>query len=117
MRLSEAIRLGATMKPQFFGFYMGARNNKLSTCALGAALDAVGDLWGMAALHFSILDVPAQCPQCTYKAPRLEQVIAHLNDDHLWTREAIADWLELEIEPLPIESTDQHQDELLPEHV
>ncbi len=41
MRLSEAIRLGAMLKPQKYGPYIKGDE---STCALYAACDAMGDL-------------------------------------------------------------------------
>jgi hypothetical protein len=40
MRFSEAIRLGAMMKPQYFGHYSNVDQTK--TCALGAAADGAG---------------------------------------------------------------------------
>lgn len=49
MRLSEAIRLGAMLKPQGFGSYF--RHG--ATCAMGAAIEAVGganDDWPVMAL-------------------------------------------------------------------
>jgi hypothetical protein len=48
------------------------------------------------------------CPDCT-KADYVFRVIAHLNDDHRWTRERIADFVETierHHEPL-IENADQ----------
>lgn len=35
----------------------------------------------------------AACPVCPLPAGPLFRVIPHLNDTHLWTREAIADWV------------------------
>lgn len=44
----------------------------------------------------------AVCPACVLAHPqRLYVVIAHLNDQHKWTRERIADWLET----LPLDLT------------
>lgn len=108
MKLYEAIRLGAMLKPQCFGHlvtFVPAR-----TCALGAALDAVGTLAtvkgffaSMAALdeHFpELMSVEVKCPghicvkHLTHQTYTLAGAITHLNDYHHWTREQIADWVE-----------------------
>ena len=109
MRLSEAIRLGAMMKPQAFGVLI---DDNGGTCALGAAYDAVGikfdasgipngyldelDLW----LHRIIELQAATCPECGLNTPAIG-LIPHLNDAHRWTRQRIADFVGL-YEPLPI---------------
>jgi hypothetical protein len=92
MRLSEAIRLGAMMKPQAFGasFHDGR------TCALGAALDAIGrvrecylnapDYWAMLVNYVA---EPVTGEMCLVLS-----AIRELNDQHRWTREQIADWVE-----------------------
>ena len=91
MKLSEAIRLGTMLgKFQYFGGY---RNyNDTATCALGAAEDAGFDV-----------ELPhptdeADCPACGRvfheEDPDMEYTIPHLNDDHRWTREQIAAWVE-----------------------
>lgn len=99
MKLSEAIRLGSMLKPQAFGTVFDGKG----TCAVGAAKDAVGKL------HLSFYYVAhahrwdanqyqwnQQCPVC--RGITREGVtcgmIPHLNDDHRWTREQIADWVE-----------------------
>ena len=109
MRLSEAIRLGAMMKPQAFGVLI---DDNGGTCALGAAYDAFGikfdasgipngyldelDLW----LHRIIELQAATCPECGLNTPAIG-LIPHLNDAHRWTRQRIADFVGL-YEPLPI---------------
>ncbi len=113
MRLSEAIRLGAMMKPQGFGHYF--YNGK--SCGIGAAVDAIGrnSICGQDYLNrneiekeFPIINMAASCHECgvlfngspfAYPAT-IGGTIAHLNDDHRWTRERIADWVELQ-EGLP----------------
>ncbi len=100
MRLSEAIRLGAMLRPQGFGDLWTSAG--LRSCALGAALDAAGlhehehaksqALLAIAA--FPILDAAATCPSCARPAlVNVGAVVVHLNDYHHWTREAIADWV------------------------
>jgi hypothetical protein len=95
--LSAAIRLGATFRPQCYGsmFEHG------KSCALGAAAEALG-----IPTHSSreFIDgirprfgepIPVTCPMggCSFHWNH-EEVAVHLNDDHMWTREQIADWLE-----------------------
>lgn len=100
MKLSEAIRLGAMLKPQIIGNYF----NDVGTCALGGAYDAIGKLMACGSdMHspvWPLIEAEAKCPAC--KPPRYSlvnyprcvgQVITHLNDDHRWTREQIADWV------------------------
>ncbi len=113
MRLSEAIRLGAMLKPQGRGAIIGARGR---TCALGAALDAIGaltDEWDQARLpkmwSWACEQDKYRCPACA-RPRRMNStfnIITHLNDRHRWTREAIADWVatiepKAAIEPTPI---------------
>lgn len=104
MRLSEAIRLGSMLKPQsidgyqrriplaLFGYVAGYR--VVGTCALGAALDAVG----------ALRPRPQQCDaELAHRWPWLFHTtngtsawsqITSRNDEHGWTREQIADWVE-----------------------
>lgn len=118
MRLSEAIRLGATLSEQGFG--RRAHNGK--RCALGSALEACGytlvewsedDPGGYAFRSFpehGALDdnfpqlreiLALHCPECGITASSVGGVIPHLNDTHRWSREQIADFVELQ-EPLPV---------------
>src|SRR5678816_2083525 len=91
MRLSEAMRLGAMLKPQGFDGY----NHDGATCAMGAAFDALGVLESnfTEEEHFPLTKVRCErCPECG-NAPMCYTVasaIFHLNDDHEWTRERIA---------------------------
>lgn len=104
MKLSEAIRLGSMIRPQGFGRYWP---DGKTSCALGAAFEAGGlrdhieqaynsDVTGLLPpIWATFLDGPQQCPRCSWaneKIPTLS-VITHLNDDHKWTREQIADWV------------------------
>jgi hypothetical protein len=117
LSLSTAIRLGAMLKPQAFkALYetfpqvtrlMGQVvqiKQVVATCALGAAYDAIGklDVEGYDMQEFPVLKVVACCPvggcgKGIYNpmvSMNIEDVIPHLNDDHRWTRERIAGWVE-----------------------
>lgn len=108
LKLSEAIRLGAMLKPQ-------SRTNMIDrdggTCALGSALDAIGELPSYET--WSGMPSTAACEvlvNALWRAwPMLRSTVTHpldgmewsvgaivpsLNDDYRWTREAIADWVE-----------------------
>jgi len=108
MKLSEKIRSGAKLAPQFFG---GLGDGSNGTCAIGAALHAVGELLACQGPMrqkscydvFPVLWVRAGCP-CDCENPKrihsgrevntMGEAIAHLNDNHRWSREAIAEWVE-----------------------
>ena len=95
--LADAIRLGSKMGPQIFGTLRSGDG----TCALGAALITVGGSFDMVlrGAVFPELAVEVEkCPGCelflfngTFTVVKL---MIHLNDAHLWTREAIADWID-----------------------
>ena len=99
MRLSEAIRLGAMLKPQTTGHYRKAG----ATCALGAAADAAGikrDMGNKLFLRFPILFIEIYLDPWDILADdrdgqrmSLYTVIWHLNDDAKLTREQIADYV------------------------
>ena len=98
VKLSEAIRLGAMLKPQAFGDYWADGGS----CAIGAACDAAGVM--LADIHYFESGFEAlfrqACPACgvtpddkhTCHAGFCNTVV-HLNDTHRWTREQIADWV------------------------
>lgn len=99
MSLSEAIRLGTMMTSQAFRVVFRGDG----ACAWGAALLAVGapperavrsaarNRWPWA------FAVSVNCPSCG-RSRLVCEVIAHLKDDHRWTREQIGAWV-AEIEP------------------
>lgn len=93
MRLSEAIRLGSMIHPQGFGRYhsWSHEHGSTVTCALGAAEDA-----GYFRYNMPLLRIAATCPASEWCRVHRDvfETIVHLNDDHHWTREAIADWIE-----------------------
>jgi hypothetical protein len=105
MRLSEAIRRGSKIGPQIRGEFGDGRGG---TCALGAALMVIaGYVPHELSTTFSNCIILERafpnlrnryhCPCCKKFAP-LQNIIAHLNDTALWTRERIAGWIEAHIE-------------------
>lgn len=104
MRLSEAIRLGAMLKPQGFGVLRDASG---ATCALGAALDAIGhgENYTAAYIEFPICRASLIHPVRGGASIGM-YVLMTLNDDHRWTREQIADWVQT-IEERETERTEQ----------
>jgi hypothetical protein len=99
MNLSEAIRLGAMMTSQAFrAVFRGD-----GACAWGAALVAVGanperSVRSVARRRWPwAFAVSVNCPSCG-RSRLVCEVIAHLNDNHHWTRERIGAWV-AEIEP------------------
>ena len=109
MTLADAIRKGAMQRGQARWVLYDPINH--TSCVLGAAFEGVSGmdaaafdfnaaamLWTM----FPQLVEPIACPtchsiQCPFRAgpPTLAEIIAHhLNDQHGWTREEIADWLD-----------------------
>ena len=112
MKLSDAIRRGATMHPQI----QYALMNDDGTCALGAALNGLGleplrnpkghyywpecmgknvmDNWYQ---QFPIFKTMTKnCPLCGLYCTWSYGVVSHLNDTHELSREAIAMWVETE---------------------
>ena len=103
LKLSEAIRLGAMIRPQVHGEVFAAGGS----CAVGAALEAIGVPYGDYTGDEALADVWPQawpsdtalivCPVCSHRAD-FANIIAHINDDHMWTREKIADWVAEHVE-------------------
>ena len=92
--LAEAIRQGCqrVVRQCFDGSLVkrNAHGQIYATCALGAA-----DVAGWYSQPRNDDGPDGQCPVCAYNT-RVHELclIGHLNDDHRWTREAIADWLD-----------------------
>lgn len=89
---SEAIRLGCLLRPlQAFGTIADTRGG---VCALGAMMFGFGaDGMGFHVARVTVSDLP--CPACGRIRGAADLFTpAHLNDDHRWSRERIADWLE-----------------------
>lgn len=102
MTLSQAIRIGAMLRPQRYGGGM----NGAGTCALGAACDAAGipelvvcygDLstinYAAMARRWPILDRMVTLPTAAAAPEPLYVAIYMLNDCDKWTREEIAVWV------------------------
>jgi len=100
--LAVFIRTGVGRRPvQAIGRYF---QGSQASCALGAAYEGMYRLpAGMDRAHpskdlawfFFCLDMVKKCPdEACSKTLSLAAVIVHLNDDHKWTREQIAAWLE-----------------------
>lgn len=104
MRLSEAIKLGAMLRPQASGGRALVRvrgwrgwvfdQQVLGTCALAAATEAVGlQLWINAYDEWPwMLGRFVSCP-ATGGNKSVSLIVMELNDRHRWTRERIADWV------------------------
>ena len=98
--LADLILDGASERPhQMFGAYF--EGTKRSD-ALGAAYDGLyrlpDDATGIRPTglyrFFACLDNTIRvCPESCSKRLLLDSLIIHLNDDHHWSREQIADWL------------------------
>lgn len=92
MRLSTAIREGAKTGPQIRYKMFGPQGR---SCALGAAAIVVSD--GNLCLltsKFPILSRIVTGPICAQMTAPIDLIIVRLNDDCLWSREKIADWVE-----------------------
>jgi hypothetical protein len=112
---SAAIRDGAKLRPQAVeGRGFSSQYARGESCGIAAGLEALygrevlrEDLAGKRVFEaFPYMDRHTVCPieGCEFSlgflGPTLYEVTWHLNDEHHWTREAIADWLFLEEEKL-----------------
>jgi hypothetical protein len=108
VELAQAILSGAARRPeQAFGEYFEGRR---ASCALGAAYEGMyhlpRDAQGIRPRHLERLfdcleNTLRSCPEGCKKRLALGAMILHLNDDHHWTREAIAQWVAPPAEPKP----------------
>lgn len=101
--LSEAIREGVKLRPPADDLFKTLPDGSLGSCALGAAYEAItGDtarefdaVYRFIESMFTYASLQqAECPEGCGGSLFLESVIIHLNDDHEWTRERIADFVE-----------------------
>ena len=97
--LAAYIRAGASRGPQCFGSYF---DEKGGSCALGAVYEGVYHLPRehgklipdhLERLFRCLDEMTKKCPQGCSKRLPLASMIVHLNDDHRWSREQIAEWL------------------------
>ena len=112
MKLSEAIRLGSMLMPQCYGrnHVIDSYGKEVASCAIGAAADAIGED-GLFTKMKSI-NIRVGCPECTINYT-LSSAVVCLNDVHHWTRERIADWVEvIEIENEINRAPIQHEVEI-----
>jgi hypothetical protein len=118
--LSEAIREGAKLSEQAFGDLVEGDKK----CAIGAALEALGllekvsetgNVPGLLFQQYTYLGQTVACPRCRQQFD-MGLACVHLNDDHRWTRESIADWLAQQEEKLgyrdapPRKGSHQHRE-------
>jgi hypothetical protein len=98
--LADAILHGALHRPeQAFGHYYEGRR---ASCALGAAYEGMyrlpDDAENVRPRHLERLfdcleNTLRTCPEGCKKRLALNAMILHLNDDHQWSRERIAQWV------------------------
>lgn len=149
--LFQAILEGCKIRKQAYGTWYSEANK--TSCALGAAAEALGEKMGSGVGYFSFLSAafpvmkqPTHCPVCTENNPNLADeidelqsklnttadfelqkqivkrllqigdktcegnypmgisnvgnIVMHLNDRHMWSRERIAGWLRGIEEPM-----------------
>jgi len=97
-KLSQAIRLGATFRPQcFYALSKGDDTNGM-TCAIGAAYEVHLGEFPLPLKGISASEVTSFVKRFfdgdDMKALTINNKIAKLNDGQHLTREEIADWLE-----------------------
>lgn len=105
--MSEAIRAGALLRPQAFGHlfkYAWKENDlEIQSCAIGAAAEAVSgrransggtEAYNFLSRLYPYLRDKCACPEACSESEEVQDIIIHLNDDHLMSRERIADWVE-----------------------
>jgi hypothetical protein len=102
---SEAIRLGCLTTAQGRETYIAKRQGQWQACAYGAMAVGYGfDPSGTDGRRIDDFILPGEvqiegqisessCPAPACATARYDLLI-HLNDDHRWSRERIADWLE-----------------------
>lgn len=97
MKLSEAMRLGAMIRPQCFNeLFANFGLPSEESCALGAAIEGAGlkkgnKIWDneLPLAWKNLLARPARCPIC-HGSEIVHAIVVHLNNEHHWTRERIA---------------------------
>ena len=94
MKFSEAIRIGSKLRPQCREIYFDG----VGSCALGAAMEAKTGSTSLSSMSVSDLSDKYLTyfahPAWPGHEAELFTIIVQLNDQYLWTREEIADWLQ-----------------------
>ena len=107
VELAQAIRAGIERRPtQSFGEYFGENG---CSDALGAAYEGIfllpRDVRGYHPRVWRLFDLlentARRCPAACHKHLPIAALMVHLNDDHHWSREQIADWIAGEVSQLP----------------
>ncbi len=97
--LAQAIMTGVSRRPvQSFGEYFGENGG---SDALGAAYEGIfllpRDVRGFHPRVWRLFDflesTARRCPAGCHKHLPIAALMVHLNDDHQWTREQIAEWV------------------------
>jgi hypothetical protein len=97
--LARAIMRGVSRRPvQSFGEYFGENGG---SDALGAAYEGIfllpRDVQGFHPRVWRLFDflenTARRCPAGCHKRLPVAALMVHLNDDHHWTREQIAEWV------------------------
>jgi hypothetical protein len=98
--LAQAIMRGVSRRPvQSFGEYFGDNGG---SDALGAAYEGIfllpRDVRGFHPRVWRLFDflenTARRCPAGCHKFLPIAALMVHLNDDHAWLREQIAEWIE-----------------------
>ena len=104
--LADAIMTGVSRRPvQSFGEYFGDNGG---SDALGAAYEGIfllpRDVRGFHPRVWRLFDFlesrARRCPGPCHKFLPIAALMVHLNDDHQWTREQIAEWVRSEARTL-----------------
>ena len=96
MKLWKAIVKGSKYRPQCGGDFFGLEGG---SCALGAAVEGiVGPNFGgkeafARSIYMATKETYRVCPKCKETMKPYGHAIAHVNDLHGWSREAIAEWV------------------------
>ncbi len=99
----------AAMTPQAF---CESEDDKGGTCARGAAMKAIGrpaGNWYWSEFFQWSVEINCTCPVCGSSGGLSGIIAFHLNDTHRWSRERIADFVELH-EGLTEETSEVHQE-------
>lgn len=102
MKLSWAIRMGSSLRPQCKGNYFDTVNGEVGSCTFGAVLEAIGAEHSPYKSHLlretfpllAVNNLPSPVLPGVTKYLNISCAIVDLNDNQGWTRERIADWVE-----------------------